>query len=90
MELRKERAAETANKRREKRKSELDSRIALVLETDIDFSKRGWVSRVADLLEMPHQKVSGWMSKNLPDVYEKCLKSRIRNGNKIEIGCAPE
>lgn len=49
--------------------------IDLVKSSDIDFSKQGWVSQVAVLLNKRPQKVNGWMKKYMLDFYnEHCFK----------------
>jgi len=52
----------------------------LILSSDIDFSKFGWVSEVSVIIKQKHQKVSKWMKRFLPEFYEsKCFK---RNQHK--------
>lgn len=47
----------------------------LVIDSDIDFSKFGWVKKVAKLIGIKDQKVNSWMKRYLPDFYEvKCFK----------------
>jgi len=49
-----------------------------VLESDIDFSKFGWVTKVSKVLNISPQKVNKWMKRYLPDFYEnKCFKRNI-------------
>jgi hypothetical protein len=51
-----------------------DIRIELILQSNIDFSKFGWIQKVAKLFEISPQKISGWMKKHMPDFYnEKCF-----------------
>ena len=50
--------------------------IDMVLNSDIDFSKRGWSKQVAILLNKQPQKVKSWMSRYMPEFYNKV------NGNK--------
>lgn len=53
------------------------SRIDLVLNSNIDFSKFGWVKKVSILINMKHQKVNNWMKKYMNDFYkENCF---VRN-----------
>ena len=50
-------------------------RIKLINESNIDFSKFGWVKKVADLLGINYQKINSWMKKYMLDFYnEKCFK----------------
>lgn len=52
-----------------------------VLNSDIRFSKHGWVQQVAKILNIKPQKVNRWMKRYLPDVYElQCFK---RNGSIV-------
>ena len=49
--------------------------IEKVLNSDIDFSKFGWVCKVAKLTGMKSQKVNHWMKRFLPELYQKqCFK----------------
>lgn len=44
----------------------------------IDFSKFGWVTKVAEVLKIPPQKVSKWMIRYHPEFYEKsCFKRSV-------------
>ena len=56
-------------------------RIDKILNSDVDFSKFGWVQKAADLLEMKWQKISNWMKENMNDFYNnECFKrDKIRN-----------
>jgi hypothetical protein len=54
--------------------------IPLVINSDIDFTKFGWVTKLAPIIDQPPQRVHKWMKKFLPDFYnEKCFK-RFNNG----------
>lgn len=47
----------------------------IILNANIDFSKFGWVVKIAELLDMKYQKIRPWMMKQMPDFYEnKCFK----------------
>lgn len=49
--------------------------IDLIMYSDIDFSKFGWVTKVADLIKIKPQKVNKWMKRFLPELYNsKCFK----------------
>ena len=49
--------------------------IDLVKSSNIDFSKQGWVTQVAILLNKKPQKVNGWMKRYMLDFYnEHCFK----------------
>jgi len=40
------------------------------LAKDFDFTKSGWVCELASKLDMPAQKLRGWMKKWVPDLLE--------------------
>jgi len=53
----------------------IETRNKLILNSDIDFSKFGWVGKVSKLINFPPQKVNKYMKKYLADFYnESCFK----------------
>jgi len=53
--------------------------IILVLNSKIDFSKFGWVNKIAKIINQKPQKVNGWMKKFMLDFYkEKCFKRKLK------------
>lgn len=49
--------------------------IQCVLDSEIDFSKFGWVGKVADIINQKPQKVNNWMKAIMPEFYEaRCFK----------------
>lgn len=53
----------------------LNKKIDLILNSDIDFSTFGWVNKVATLLNMKTQHVNKWMKRHMIEFYnEKCFK----------------
>lgn len=49
--------------------------IDLVVYSNIDFSKFGWVNKVSELIKIKPQKVNKWMKRFLPELYNsKCFK----------------
>ena len=57
---------------------EQDKYIQLVLDCDIDFSKFGWVGKVAKLINKKPQKVNIWMKRYMSDFYtDKCFKRKF-------------
>ncbi len=51
--------------------------IQKIINSDIDFSKFGWVSKVSLLINKPPQKVSQWMKIYMTEFYnEKCFKRK--------------
>ena len=74
-------------KERIENKNKLTSkRIDKLLNSDIDFSKFGWVQKAADLLEMKSQKISNWMKKNMKEFHqEKCFnRDKIREKHTMK------
>ena len=56
--------------------------IPLLLDSDIDFSKFGWVAQVSVIINQKPQKVHKWMKRIMPNFYEtKCFK---RNASASE------
>lgn len=52
-----------------------DPLVRKVLESDIDFSRLGWVKQVAVLLGKREQKINAWMKKYMAEFYEQqCYK----------------
>jgi very-short-patch-repair endonuclease len=46
-----------------------------LLDSDIDFSKFGWVNKASTLINKQSTKINGWMKKNMLEFYnEKCFK----------------
>ena len=56
--------------------------IPIILNSDIDFSKHGWVNKASVLIHQRTQKVSKWMIEIMPDFYEKCFKRQ--NGGTVD------
>lgn len=53
-------------------------KIKIIESSSIDFSKFGWVAKVAQLLEIKSQKVNKWMKKYMLDFYKtKCFKRNL-------------
>lgn len=48
----------------------------IIKNSDIDFSKYGWVKEVSTLTGIKEQKVGKLMKKYLPDFYNKCFKRK--------------
>jgi len=59
-------------------KKELNKRrVELIKNSDIDFSKFGWVNEVSKIINIRHQKVNKWMKNNMMNFYlEKCYKKK--------------
>lgn len=57
----------------------IDRNADLVLKvrnSNIDFSKFGWVGKVAQILNKKPQKINMWMKKYVPDIYENAFKRK--------------
>lgn len=67
---------------RQKQEEVRNNRINLILQSDIDFSKFGWVNKVSSLINLPPQKVNVFMKKYMSDFYKNCF---IRNGKGSKI-----
>lgn len=46
------------------------------MDSNIDFTKFGWVQKVADLLGKHPQEINQWMNKYMPDVYNIAFKRK--------------
>jgi very-short-patch-repair endonuclease len=63
--------------RREESDKKYKEIIVEAINSDIDFSKFGWVNRVSGITGIKSQKVHKWMKRVVPDFYEKeCFKRR--------------
>lgn len=54
---------------REKRMAEVENRKHIILNSNIDFSKFGWISKVGRLLGVSHTSVIRFMKKHMSDFY---------------------
>lgn len=53
------------------------SYIKKVLDSGIDFSKMGWVSKVAVIINKQPQKTGAWMKRFMPEFYDtKCFRTK--------------
>ena len=59
------------------KEKQITENIDKILNSNINFSKFGWVQYVAEILNITPQKVNQWMKKNMPNFYEeKCFKRK--------------
>lgn len=74
----KERRKEVKQQRLIKQKQDNEllqkSKIEKILSSSINFSLPGWVGEAAKTIEIRHQKVKKWMTKYMPEFYEKCYQ----------------
>ena len=69
------------------KKEKTDSLIELcnkVRSSNIDFSKLGSVNQVADIIKISHQKVGGWMNRNLHAIYRNAYKRKTTKRKKVD------
>ena len=52
-----------------------------ILNSGIDFSKHGWVNKVAPIINKSYGKVNIWMKRFMPDFYESSCFKRKRKIN---------
>lgn len=75
---------EERKKRRENKKQEKENKknilkdsvlekIHIIENSNIDFSKFGWVSKVSQITGLLPQKVNVFMKKYMPDFYKNCF-----------------
>jgi hypothetical protein len=51
--------------------------IQIILNSNIDFNRLGWVNDVALMINQKHQKVNAWMKRFMPEFYENyCFKRK--------------
>lgn len=56
-------------------------KVDLVLNSEIDFFKQGWVQKTSIIIGIQPQRVNKWMKRYMPEFYEKkCFKRQNRNG----------
>jgi len=64
------------NKRKLK-KEKINKKINLIKNSNINFSKFGWVNEVAKLLNMKTQHINKWMKRHMLNFYsEKCFRRK--------------
>ena len=50
--------------------------VDLLLKSEIDFNKWGWVNQVSLIIKQKPQKVKNWMQKIMPEFYDNCFKRK--------------
>lgn len=56
-----------------KEKSNIDK----VKNSDVDFSKFGWVTQISEIIDKQPQKINSWMKKYCPDILDKAFKRGV-------------
>lgn len=75
--LKKEKKRILNNVNKQKNINKQLSIISLILNSDIDFSKLGWVSKTASIIGCKPQKVNSWMKKYMLEFYNVyCFKRK--------------
>jgi len=54
-------------------------RVNLILNSNINFTKRGWVLQVSTLLDMQHNRGGVWIKEHMSDFYKTCYKRKTIN-----------
>lgn len=68
------------NNKKQKKQVKIDTIKNAIINSNINFSKHGWVKETAKIIGISEQKVTYWMRKNMYDFWnEKCFK---RKGTK--------
>ena len=64
-------------KRRNEEAIERNSELVIkVRNSGIDFSKFGWVGKVAIVINKQPQFINGWIKKYAPDIYDGAFKRK--------------
>lgn len=51
-------------------------KVLQIQNSDIDFSKQGWVKKVSKIIGISENHGGKWIKKNIPELYEKCWKRK--------------
>lgn len=62
------------NARRNANDGKVKPIIKELLDSNIDFSKFGWVNKASKIIGIKPQKVNTWMKRFMPDFYSNCYK----------------
>jgi very-short-patch-repair endonuclease len=60
-------------------KQRIIDKISLINNSNIDFSKLGWVVKTSNLLNCSHTEVIRFMKTYMPDFYKNCYKRRTNS-----------
>lgn len=72
---------EYLSKRKEKSFENNKKYIDIIKNSNIDFSKFGWVKKVSILINKKEQHINKWMKNFMPDFFnKKCFKRESKNG----------
>jgi len=75
---RKEIEMEEKKMKKEKKEELIDEKRQIILNSEINFSRFGWVAEVSKLLNLAPNSGGRWIRKNMPDFYESnCYKKQI-------------
>lgn len=59
-------------------KNEIEKRSNLILNSNIDFTKFGWLTKVSKILNFSSQCTARFMKKYMSDFYENCYKTNSK------------
>lgn len=54
----------------------IEARKQIIINSDIDFTKFGWVNKISKLINIKPQPAARWIKKYMPEFYENCFKKR--------------
>ena len=76
--LKKKEEMEIKKENFKKQKEEhIQNLIRIINNSDIDFTKFGWVKKLSLIIKKKHQKTGYWLKKYMPELYEKAFKKNI-------------
>lgn len=62
------------------KQTKINNRIDMILNSGVDFSKHGWVTKIAKIIGIREQKVGQWMKVHMNEFYNNCYKRMAGNG----------
>lgn len=61
----------------------IDKRKYLIINSNVNFNKIGWVQKISEIIKISPQKVNIWMKKHMEEFYKECYK---RKSNYLDVG----
>jgi|GEM_PF-7113910 len=83
--LKKQKRIERQKTKLRQNDDKIKNRKKLLLESNIDFSKFGWIKQASKLFNITPQRTAKWIRKYIPDFYESCFKINRNQFNKKEV-----
>lgn len=59
---------------------EIALKVNQLIDSDIDFTKHGWVSEASKIIGITSQKTRKWIEKNYPKLLKNCYKRNVIMG----------